>query len=223
MTEEEWLACADPAAMLEFLRGKASDRKLRFFASACCRLVWHLLIDQRSRVAVEAAELYADGRLSDSDAQMAFSSACRASLDVRRADALPATALRLRRHDDPDKLWRASFMAAFAVGTGVGDVQAHIKGANANLVDEVTRTRLLHDLFGPLPVRPIRVDSRWLTPTVVNLAGTIYVDRAFDLLPDLGVALCDAGCDNADILEHCRQPGPHIPGCWAVDLLLGKE
>lgn len=36
-------------------------------------------------------------------------------------------------------------------------------------------------------------------------------------------ALEDAGCDNADILNHCRQPGEHVRGCWVVDLVLGKE
>jgi hypothetical protein len=45
MTEEEWQTCADPTPMLEFLRCKASDRKLRLFACGCCRRIWHLLAE----------------------------------------------------------------------------------------------------------------------------------------------------------------------------------
>ena len=56
----------------------------------------------------------------------------------------------------------------------------------------------------------------------MGLAQAIYDRRAFDLLPDLADALEVAGCNNADILAHCRQPGPHVRGCWPVDLL-GKE
>src|SRR5215471_13467603 len=62
MTEAEWLACADPQKMLKFLRGKVSERKLRLFACGCWRLEWHLIFEQAQRMAVEAAEWYADGR-----------------------------------------------------------------------------------------------------------------------------------------------------------------
>jgi hypothetical protein len=41
--------------------------------------------------------------------------------------------------------------------------------------------------------------------------------------PILTDALQDAGCDGADILDHCRGPGAHVRGCWVVDLVLGKE
>ena len=56
-----------------------------------------------------------------------------------------------------------------------------------------------------------------------KLAQGIYDDRAFDRLPVLADALEEAGCTNAEILAHCREPGPHVRGCWALDLLLGKE
>ena len=65
MTEAEWLVCTDPRPMLEFLRDKASDRKLRLYACACCRQVWDLLLDERSCTAIEVAEQYADGLTSD--------------------------------------------------------------------------------------------------------------------------------------------------------------
>src|SRR3954466_3508800 len=65
VSEQEWLVCEDPAPMLEFLRGKASDRKLRLFAVACCRRVWHLLTDASNRTAVEMAEVFAEGGMTD--------------------------------------------------------------------------------------------------------------------------------------------------------------
>jgi hypothetical protein len=58
---------------------------------------------------------------------------------------------------------------------------------------------------------------------VVKLAQAVYDERAYDRLPVLADALEDAGCHDADILTHCRGPGPHVRGCWLIDLLLGKE
>jgi hypothetical protein len=82
---------------------------------------------------------------------------------------------------------------------------------------------LLRDVFGN-PFRPAAIDPAWLTSTLVALARGIYDDRAFDRMPILGDALEDAGCDNADILAHCRDANAtHVRGCWVVDLVLGKE
>ena len=50
--------------MLVFLRDKASERKLRLFAVACCRHIWHLIPDKPGHQAVEQAERYADGVVS---------------------------------------------------------------------------------------------------------------------------------------------------------------
>ena len=58
---------------------------------------------------------------------------------------------------------------------------------------------------------------------MVSLARQMYDFRDFSAMPRLADALQDAGCDNADILDHCRGPGPHVRGCWVVDLVLGNE
>jgi hypothetical protein len=225
MTEAEWLGCTDPTPMMKHLRSKASARKLRLFACASCRLVWHMLIDERSRAAVETAEHLADEVLPRDDAEEVFSGACTASRAVRQSlNVPPETILNLRRRDDPDTLWRAAFMAAFAVGNGVVDIQAHIRSAKADLVGGPMRSRLLRDIFGN-PFQPVAVVPAWTAwnnSPVPELARSFYDERAFDRLPDLADALEEAGCTDADILTHLRGPGPHVRGCWVVDLLLGK-
>ncbi|MCE9530059.1 MAG: hypothetical protein K8T89_02810 [Planctomycetes bacterium] len=84
------------------------------------------------------------------------------------------------------------------------------------------RRQLFHDVVGPLPFRLVTLDPHWITLTVTDIAQAIYNDRAFDRMPILADALMDAGCDNDEIIHHCRGPGPHVRGCWVVDLLLGK-
>jgi hypothetical protein len=81
---------------------------------------------------------------------------------------------------------------------------------------------LVRDVFRS-PFRPVAFDPRWRTADVTGLARAIYEDRAFDRLPVLADALMDAGCADEQIIGHCRGPGPHVRGCWVVDLLLGKE
>jgi hypothetical protein len=71
--------------------------------------------------------------------------------------------------------------------------------------------------------RPVNFAPEWRTDTALSLARQMYESRDFSALPILADALQDAGCDNADILSHCRSYGPHVRGCWVVDLLLGKE
>jgi hypothetical protein len=77
-------------------------------------------------------------------------------------------------------------------------------------------------MFGD-PFRSIAVDPSWRTSNVMRLAVSIYSDRAFVQFPILADALEDAGCTDADILNHLRQPGEHVRGCWALDLVLGKS
>lgn len=73
------------------------------------------------------------------------------------------------------------------------------------------------------PFRPVAFDSAWRTSTAIALAQQMYESRDFSAMPILADALQDAGCDNADVLDHCRdQNATHVRGCWVVDALLGK-
>jgi hypothetical protein len=230
MTEQEWLECTDPMPMLEFLRGKASDRKLRLFASACCRHIWHLLTDDRTRRHIEAGELYADGLLSRAALRQVEEAGRRAWMDARK-----------RREEAG---WQACWAASVGMGPprgkdyGPDDLPA-IPSLAARAVGEEKETmwvqerslqgQYFRDIFGN-PFRPVAIDLSWRTATVLSLAQAAYDERILpsgeldlDRLALLADAIEDAGCTNTDILAHCRGPGPHAQGCWVVDLLLGKE
>jgi hypothetical protein len=85
------------------------------------------------------------------------------------------------------------------------------------------QVRLLREIFGN-PFRPVAFDPVWRTSDVMALAKGIYDELAFDRMPILADALQDAGCDSDDLLEHCRDANAtHVRGCWALDLVLGKE
>jgi hypothetical protein len=244
MAEAEYLAGANPAAMLDFLRGSnplraecpappPSDRKLRLFAVACCRQVWHLLTDERSRRAVQAAERYADGLATAAELD-------KAALGVAGVHG---------RTNAP--LWCCAFSTDFVLN--------HVPRACA--APPTAQAALLRCVFGN-PFRPVRIwrnvggdaagpmaphdrggwdfGPSFLTPAVTALARGIYEDRAFEYLPILADALEEAGCPaGVALLSHLRerprrwwhQAGvlcadptpPHARGCWALDLLLGKE
>ena len=93
MTEAEWLACTDPMPMLEFLWGKASDRKLKLFAVACCSHVKYLLNQdyvKGSRRAIGVVESHVDGLASEQELQIAWNDAAADALDAGHAMAHPA-------------------------------------------------------------------------------------------------------------------------------------
>jgi hypothetical protein len=83
------------------------------------------------------------------------------------------------------------------------------------------QTSLLREILGD-PYRPAVIPPCWLTPQAVALAQAAYEERAFNRLPILADALEEAGCQDAAVLAHCRQPGGHVRGCWVLDALLGR-
>ncbi|HKB41479.1 MAG TPA: hypothetical protein VKD72_33945 [Gemmataceae bacterium] len=128
--------------------------------------------------------------------------------------------------DDLGNVPSVAYYACHAKVQAASPVGADRSAGGIATRDEAERAALVRDIFGLLPFRPVTIPQSslvWNDGTVVTLAKAIYQDRAIDCLPILADALEEAGCDNADILAHCRQPREHGRGCWVVDLLLGKE
>jgi hypothetical protein len=225
MTEAEWNNSADSTKMLKCLRGleQASERKLRLFAIACCRSVWTEPPDGLLRHAVEIAEQYAEGQTTKA--------VLKQMLQTLHAGRL---ALPIRQPGEKSQWW-VYWVAEVAVTKsmyrvftdGMQKVTNYLGPSLPGLLANETswQCALLRDIFGN-PFHPTSVHPGWLTwndGTIPKLAQAIYDERAFDRLPILADALEEAGCADADILSHCRQPGAHVRGCWVVDLLLGKS
>jgi hypothetical protein len=206
LTRAEWLASSDLGLLLEFLGGEVSDRKLRLFAVACCRRVLDLLPDGRSRRAVDTFERYADGQAGPEELRAAL----RAAWDVgENAASYLAT--------------EESFLVAFkaAADRAAGGDGRESTGRWA--AERAAQCDLLRDVCNPF--RTGSAGPSWLTwngAVVGQLAAALYEGRRFDDLPVLGDALEEAGCADAEILDHCRGPGPHVRGCWLIDLILQR-
>jgi hypothetical protein len=222
MTEAEWPKLTDPTPMLDFLRGKPSDRKLRLFACACCRRVSHLLNLEYCRTLTEISERYADGLASDGEREAALAKAAEEFETAHHPtqsgeDAASATLLAAVRGVTyaSDAAWYATKAARFTASS-------HGCKALAEAAERQGQANLLRCIFGN-PFRLTSLDPAWQTPTVLALAQAVYDQRAFDRMQELADALEKAGCTNTDLLAHCRQLGEHVRGCWVVDLLVGKE
>jgi hypothetical protein len=213
MNEAEWLVCTDPTPMLEFLRPRANDRKLRLFACAFCRdrHIWEdWLRDERSRKAIETAERFVDGEVIEQELSV-----------IRRVAWAP-----IRGGISPFSI-TASQLARTAWATVRDGITAAAAAVRAVRRSELAfQSSLLRDIFGN-PFRPISLGAPLRTPTVISLARAAYDERQLpsgELDPHrlavLADALEEAGAP-AELVIHLRSRGPHVRGCWAVDLCLG--
>ncbi len=207
MTETQWQNAAEPHAMLEFLRTSArvSERKLRLFAVACSRRSW-ALIDALGRNAVEVAEKFADGLVGSEQMRTARLTCQTAGGQAAWYPACTNPAIAARN-------------AARSAQAGV--IQNPLLGTES--AELLAQAHLLRDIFGPTPFRHISIDSAWQKRCIVQLAQEIYHAPTNSRMADLADVLCENSCDNDEILRHCREPGPHVRGCWVLDLLLGAS
>ena len=218
MTEEEWLNSTEALRLLHVVRDqhKPSERKVRLFNVAICRRFWDYLPTE-SRSLLEESERVADGLTLVTDDPSTLcprANAAVAPFDRQYPDKrFPNAEFRIRRD--------AAAAVCYAVLPG------ELWGAGGYFTDidpgeNLHQSVIIRDIFGN-PFRPVAFSAEWRTDTAVSLARGMYESREFGAMPILADALQDAGCDNDDLLNHCRDANQvHVRGCWVVDLVLGK-
>lgn len=245
MTEADWLSCTCSGPMLEFLRGKISDRKLRLFGAACCRRIWHLIVHPISREAVEIGERFADGLASDDERHLKYGEAddircllggvgtgnleqdaeeeyggILAAAGISPDVAAPAA----------DEAWGCAEPEPEETGIGASALEAVANLSATDVgVERAAQAAILRDLVGNA-FRPVLVDLARCGDAVAALARAAYESRQMPTgtldptrLAALADALEKAGCRDEHVLTHLREPGSnHVRGCWVVDLVLDK-
>jgi hypothetical protein len=233
VTEQEWLECTDPQRMVEAIRERITDRQAWLFTAACNRRtipVLHLAycpsvleetvawVQRR----VHLIERFADGEATEEEARELSPPDILCSAWVRAetcsynpAHTVSNAAVNVKRFFNRTRERRVAAREAFGEATYTREraVQSHV----------------LRCIVGN-PSCPASLGLAWLTPDVTSLAEAAYEQRILPVgeldparLAVLADALEDAGCTDAAILTHLRSPGPHVRGCWALDLILGKE
>jgi hypothetical protein len=224
MTSYWWTPAPEVAQLIAVDSGRMSERKARLLGVAFASDIVNFVAEPEIRDGIAIAERFADGLATDDERRDARNRAEKSIPDYwNYRGALPFEVIRhsysavagLNYRDILPNLTDAVRDARSAL---ISMAEQSQEGFYRNRLE-----RLLIDEIFALLFRPVALDPRWLSASVLDLSCAIYEERAFERMPILADALMDAGCDNDDILNHCRGDGPHVRGCWVVDLLLGKE
>ena len=221
VTEDEWTGPISVGRALELLNRATRvaspgwRRKFRLFGCHCLRRLQPFVPGDRFARALDVAERHFDGPPAIAELRAAVAEAQESSevhrSDPERAEERAAPHLRELLAHSPHA----------AANGAAGAVLWVLGGSRPGAELQADMMQQLRDLFGN-PFRPVAFDPAWRTTTAVALARQMYESREFSAMPIMADALQDAGCESADVLDHCRGPGPHVRGCWVVDLVLGK-
>jgi hypothetical protein len=244
MTEAEWLACADPMPMLDFLRrsappaGRRGDHR-RLGASYLPDSAYYLPDLGRKGCLFVCACLYRRPSEQDGEECLLFQEyekycdglAPWAAVEDAHWNRIRREEERIAEEDRKNNsvtsvhwMGPSEYFADPALIRQAAERAAGGKNADGFAVERRLQCVFVRDIFNPF--RPVTIDPTWLAwndGTVVKLAQAIYDGRVFDRLPVLADALEEAGCQDAELLAHCRGAGSHVRGCWPLDLVLGKK
>jgi hypothetical protein len=239
MPEEDfWFACDDPLELLKALHPprtlgsvQPQTRASRAYLIACARRQWHRL-PTAARVLVALAELFAADprkadRLRSAVGHIAASLAqspgdpedfLTASAELAEANIPDEFSLALNRSDESAPL--TSEPAAWGAFKWLLQLPFESNTPSYHWVSrEHHSLDLLREVYGN-PYRAVAFEEAWRTGAAMGMARQMYATGDFTAMPFLADALQEAGCENPDILKHCRAPVEHVRGCWVLDQLL---
>jgi hypothetical protein len=245
MQEYCWLHGNSLDDMIRVLEKEQNSRKLGLAACGCIRSVWEFFRFPQLVAAVETAEDYSDFTATRQQAKAVRAGLAAMAEEARESNLRDKEAVPDWAWSDPEGAeWMhfgfngwATQIALIEIVLRPARVNPEALGRLLNIVQRLSNSRrlrppeqhastlcaLLRDVFSN-PFRPVTFDPSWRTETAVLIARGMYESRDFSAMPILADALQDAGCENADILTHCRDESlTHVRGCWVVDLVLAKE
>jgi biotin carboxyl carrier protein len=239
--------------MLQYVQGRIAGRQFQLFTSACLRRIWGQLLHEQARKGINALERFADGEGNLDDFNEAIveikSPLIGTIYRAPRPDACPYVSVGsvVRTNSvvaliEALKLFNEIIAECSGMVVEVCLNNADIVEYNATLFrliptlpiehpdgERQSQAALLRDIVGN-PFHTLVFNPAWRTPEVMSIARSGYLERLLPAglldivrLAVLADALEDAGCNDLVLLDHLRGPGPHVRGCWAVDLLLDKK
>jgi hypothetical protein len=242
MTQQEWLMSTRADDLLRFIEPNTSDRKLHYYAIACARRITLLLPHPASLEGIDLLERFVEGKASEEELlrvsyhvegaafcfdYVDYTGSPTARKWIQEVGQIPRSKLEELINDpqlasaEPREILKS---AAYMVDADVSPTPFARRASDwaQSARSPFHSVPLLRDIFGN-PFRPVAFEPEWRSDTAVSLAKHIYEARDFAQMPILADALQDAGCDNTDILSHCRDPQQtHVRGCWVVDMILGN-
>ena len=246
-TEAEWLSCDDPRELADFARGRVDSQRFRWLAAEWGRriryvfepsdLPWFDAFDQWvAGTGPHPAEVCVEPEF-DTLVQPKWKETYPASFcadSIRNDDPLNVAAYAgvsasedypLVPHSTAKFAYHEYYIAKQAAFSALNEAERDsLRARSAEYKARVRRECCdqLRDVAGN-PFRQAVILPNWRTSTVMALVRGITIELAFDRMPILADALENAGCDDAQVLEHCRGETPHVRGCWVIDLLEGHQ
>ena len=236
----------EAGANLHLFHEACGERRLGLFAVACCRGLWPYLTGPSTRQLLETVEQYLDGLVCE-DALAAEITATfeglyeqeeeRSRREAQASESVEILLIQVTGHSltlyGDIRSGEECYEDIEHRLHGLRKAAAGKRSASAMTKEAGQQSHLLRDIFGNPFRPPLALDPTWLAwndGLIVRMANAIYEERSLPAghldhtrLAVLADALTDAGCTDADLIEHLRGPGPHVRGCWAVDLLTGRK
>lgn len=278
MTEQDWANKWHYSLMLDHIGKKATNRQIRLFMVACCRLRSDLIYQEGVGKALEVAERCAESPKLATEINTAWSELdflftpphntllsahpahsdqislidnqpdipkviidtwhwvndLNSGKDTNAMKSIAGSLLRAMGYKNSEKLYEEYMYMKFSA-MGIDFYEGKKLGVNVYKEFQMMRSgdekettvrseiaQLVRDIFGN-PFRPVEFSAAWRTPTTIALAQQMYESRDFTSMPILSDALEEAGCENAEVLNHCRNGLSHVRGCWVMDRILARE